>query len=89
MMVVLGLGQLLGEFRAMVIVHHGESRHDRLVAADLLGDERIADEIAQSFGTIAITTFGDQFVKVLQQFLFDGNPGSDQFCHFRFSRSLS
>ena len=66
MMVVLRLGQLFREIRSMVVVNHGKGCNHRLVAAYLIGHKRIPNEIAQSFGTIAVTTFGNQLVKALQ-----------------------
>jgi hypothetical protein len=69
--VVLDMRQFSGEIAHVMVVDEGDCR-DRIticIAAPFLGDELIADEIAQCFRTRGILSPPDDIVEIIKKML--------------------
>jgi hypothetical protein len=82
---VLMLGQLVGQVTGVVVVDQGDGadRGGRLVAADLVLDQGVADQVADRLGTVDIAFVGNQVVEAFQQLLVDGDAEAGEVGHTR------
>jgi len=77
--VMLNFVELIREMGAVVVVDHGKRGDDGFVAVNLVGDQAIANQIAQSFGAILVAVRGNPAIELIEQVFFDGNAGPGQF----------
>ena len=79
---VLESGQFIRDAMRMVVVDQSDgTHHDGLRACGSLGNEAIADQIAEGFGTVGISQTRDEMIESLKQIRIEGNSDSTENTH--------
>jgi|HubBroStandDraft_1064217.scaffolds.fasta_scaffold786608_2 hypothetical protein len=73
--VMLNFVEPIREMGAVVVVDHRKRGDDGLVAVNFIGDQAIANQIAESFGAILVAASGNPAIELFEQVFFDGNAG--------------
>src|SRR5208337_2138171 len=78
---MLGLNQLGGEIRLVVVVNHGQRSHDRLVLLDRLFFQILANKVPYGLRPVLISPAVDGLVEPLEKLPFQGESSSNQITH--------
>src|SRR5208337_266068 len=78
---MLGLNQLGGEIRLVVVVNHGQRSHDHLVLLDRLFYQILANKVPYGLRPVLISPAVDGRVELLEKLPFQGESSSYQITH--------